>query len=158
MQGLKYEEQAPLGAVYREPKLAWRRPDPERRKWAEETIAAGRKSERDLSYIYAERILKMADYPATTTTPVQALRIGQVCIGALPFEVFCETGLEFRNRSPLQPAFLVELAHGYYGYLPTPAQHRLGGYETWPGTNRVEREASDKLMAELLKMAAELQK
>jgi hypothetical protein len=25
----------------------------------------------------------------------------------------------------------VSLANGYFGYLPTPAHHALGGYETW---------------------------
>ena len=35
----------------------------------------------------------------------------------------------------------------YHGYLPTPEQHELGGYETWLGTNRVEKEASRKLEA-----------
>jgi len=84
------------------------------------------------------------------------MRIGDTCIGTMPFEVFCETGLEFKARCPIQPAFMVELAHGYLGYLPTPRQHRLGGYETWLGTNRVEAQASDKLLETLLEMAREL--
>jgi hypothetical protein len=42
------------------------------------------------------------------------------------------------------------LANGSYGYLPTPAQHALGGYETWLGTNRVERDASVKITAKIL--------
>jgi len=42
-----------------------------------------------------------------------------------------------------------EGVHGAGGmaYLPTPRQHDLGGYETWLGTNRVEREASVKITA-----------
>jgi hypothetical protein len=51
---------------------------------------------------------------------------------------------------------LTSLAHGYYGYLPTPRQHDLGGYETWLGTNRVERDASVKLLAGLLELHREL--
>ena len=42
---------------------------------------------------------------------------------------------------------VIELANGGYGYLPTPEQHELGGYETWLGTNRVEKEASRKIEA-----------
>lgn len=53
-------------------------------------------------------------------------------------------------------SFMVSLAHGYYGYLPTPRQHELGGYETWLGTNRLEKQASEKMLAELLDMAGEL--
>jgi hypothetical protein len=88
--------------------------------------------------------------------PLQVLRLGPMCIGTMPCEVFCEIGLEFKQRCPLQPAFMIELAHGYFGYLPTPRQHRLGGYETWLGTNRLEIEASEKLLGELLAMADEI--
>jgi hypothetical protein len=84
--------------------------------------------------------------------PLQVLRIGPVCIGTMPCEVFCEIGLAFRQRSAQQPAFLVSLSHGYFGYLPTPEQHRLGGYETWLGTSRLEEQASDKMLDELIRM------
>src|SRR5699024_11218734 len=36
-----------------------------------------------------------------------------------------------KEKSAIQPMFTIELANGYYGYLPTPAHHELGGYETW---------------------------
>ena len=156
MAALAYQDHPTLEAVYREPTIAWRRPTAEQRKWAADTIAAGRKSDRDLSFIYAERTMRLADYPKTTTVPLQVLRIGDVCIGTMPFEVFCEIGLDFKSRCPIQPAFMVELAHGYFGYLPTPRHHRLGGYETWIGTNRVQADASNKLLEALLEMAAEL--
>jgi hypothetical protein len=156
MAALNYRDHVSLAASYREPVLAWRRPDPKQKKWAEETVAAGPKSKQDLSFIYAERALRLADYPETTTIPLQVLRIGDVCIGTMPCEVFCEIGLDFKQRCPIQPAFMVELAHGYFGYLPTPRQHKLGGYETWLGTNRLEPEASDRLLSTLLQMAAEI--
>ena len=83
--------------------------------------------------------------------------IGDVCIGTMPVR-----GLH-RDRPGIQaevlaqqPAFMVELANGSFGYLPTPRQHKLGGYETWLGTNRLEIEASDKMLAELLAMSEEL--
>jgi len=156
IRGLTFSSEVSLAAAYREPTIAWRRPTPQQRQWAEDTLAAGRQGDRDLSFIYAQRTLRMADYPADVRVPLQVLRIGDVCIGSMPFEVFAETGLEFKARCPIQPAFLVELAHGYFGYLPTPGQHRLGGYETWLGTNRVEPQASQKLLESLLEMAAEL--
>ena len=156
MKSLKYDNSISLAAAYSEPTIRWRRPNAEQRKWAEDTLAAGRKSERDLSYIYAQRTMRLAEYPETTTIPLHILKIGKTCIGTMPFEVFCEIGLEFREKCPIQPAFMVELAHGYFGYLPTPRQHKLGGYETWLGTNRVEEQASNKLLSELLKMAQQL--
>ena len=41
---------------------------------------------------------------------------------------------------------MVSLAHGYIGYLPTPRHFELGGYETWPGTNYLEPQASVKML------------
>ncbi len=98
----------------------------------------------------------MGEYPETTPVPLQTMRFGDVCLGSMPCEIFCEIGLEFKSKSAIKPAFMVSLNHGYFGYLPTPAQHRLGGYETWIGTNRLEADASDKLLANLLEMVAEM--
>jgi hypothetical protein len=84
------------------------------------------------------------------------LRIGDVGVATSPCETFAEIGLEFKRRSPLRHSFLVSLAHGYIGYLPTPRHFELGGYETWPGTNCLEPEASVKMLDNLLDMAAEI--
>lgn len=156
MAKLKYRDDITLAARYREPVIAWRRPNDEQKKWMTETLAAGPKSKQDLSYIYAERISRLAEYPETTTVPLHILRIGDACIGTMPCEVFVEIGLDFKRRSPLPKSFMVELAHGYFGYLPTPRQHQLGGYETWLGTNRLEVNASDKLLDQLIEMAKEI--
>jgi hypothetical protein len=156
LHGVRYRADVTLDARYREPTIRWRRPGDEQRRWARETIAAGAKGDSDLSYIYAQRTMRLGEYPETTTIPLQVLRIGEVCIGTMPCEVFCEIGLDFKKRAALKPAWMVELAHGYFGYLPTPRQHQLGGYETWIGTNRLEVEASDKLLDTLIEMTAEL--
>ena len=68
-------------------------------------------------------------------------------IAAVPCEVFAEIGLELKKRSPFQQAFTIELANGYNGYLPTPAQHKLGGYETWRSrASYLEVDASVKIV------------
>ena len=156
MTGLKFKSDLTLAARYREPEIAWRRPNAEQTKWFEATLAAGPKSKSDISYIYAQRIQRLSEYPETTTVPLHVLRIGDVCIGTMPCEVLVEIGLDFKRRSPLPNSFMVELAHGYFGYLPTPRQHQLGGYETWLGTNRLEINASYKLLDQLLEMAQEV--
>jgi len=157
MKSLEYRSELTLGAAYREPTLQWRKPTPEQRQWAMETIAAGKLNEKDLSFIYAKRAMELDAYPESTTVPLQVLRIGEVSIGTMPFEVFSEIGLDFKARCPGGRGFMVELAHGYFGYLPSPRHFRLGGYETWIGTNRVEPQASDMLLDQLLEMATELQ-
>jgi len=83
--------------------------------------------------------------PPTEDIILQALRIGDVGIVSIPCEVFAEIGLYIKDRSPLKTTFTVELANGWNRYLPTPRQHRLGGYETWLGTNMLEIQASEKI-------------
>jgi len=158
MEKVQYQTDVRLDARLREPTLRWRRPSADELAAAKKRFAEGVKVARgaDLPYLYAERAIKLAEYPETTTVPIQVLAIGDLSIGTMPCEVFTETGLEWRQVSPIQPAFFVELANGSFGYLPTPRQHKLGGYETWLGTNRLEIEASEKLLAELVAMAGEI--
>jgi neutral ceramidase len=156
----KYSRDITLVARYREPQIGMRLPNAEQLAWAKKTretssLAPGKA---DLPAIYAQRVLRLSEYPETMPMPLQVLRIGPVCIGTMPNEVFCEIGLEFKRRAPLAGSFMVSLNHGYYGYLPTPRQHELGGYETWLGTNRLEKHASEKMLAELLDMSAEVSK
>jgi len=89
---------------------------------------------------------------------LQAVRIGDIGIAAIPFEVFAEIGLEIKEKAPFADAFTIELANDCHGYLPTPRQHELGGYETWMGTSRVQKDASVILTNNLLEMLNELQK
>ena len=86
---------------------------------------------RGLEEVYARESVLLAKYPAKVKIDLQAFRIGDLGICAIPCEVFVEIGLELRKDSPLKQTFTVSLANGYNGYLPTPPQHELGGYETW---------------------------
>jgi putative membrane-bound dehydrogenase-like protein len=144
-----------LGHRFREVAVGHRVPSAADLEWARRTLAAepppaGRA---DLPRIYADRVLRLENHPATIDVPAQVLAIGPALIGTLPCEVFAELGLEFSRRAPQRPAFLVSLAHGYYGYLPAARHHRLGGYETWLGTNRLEATAGTTLVDALVAMA-----
>ena len=76
--------------------------------------------------IYARESVLLAKYPDMVPVKIQALRIGDIGIVAIPCEVFTEIGLEIKKSSPLKHTFTIELANGYNGYLPTPAQHAPG--------------------------------
>ena len=67
-----------------------------------------------------------------------------------------ENGKGRAEDSAAQVAFGKRLANGSYGYLPTPKHHELGGYETWLGTSKVQKDGSDLLTRDLLKMLNEL--
>jgi hypothetical protein len=105
---------------------------------------------------YARRVQALARATQPNKVPVQAVRIGDICIGSMPCETFAEIGLEFKRRSPFPQSFMVELNHGYIGYLPTPRHFELGGYETRPGINYLEPQASVMMLDALLQMSAEL--
>ncbi len=157
---LKFRTDVTLAARYRELPVGTRRPDAKLIEWAKAKVAEPKVKggKADLSVIYAGRALRMADHPEKLKTPLQTLRIGEVSIGTMPCEIFCEIGLDYKKRNGKQPAFLVSLNHGYFGYLPTPRQHELGGYETWLGTNRLEVQASDRMLDALMEMTNEMRK
>jgi len=105
---------------------------------------------------YARRTLSLAKAEETLTVLLQAVRVGDLAICAIPFEVFCEIGLDLKERSPFARTMVIGQANGAHGYLPTPEQHKLGGYETWLGTNRVQKDASVIITDNLLEMLGEL--
>ena len=108
---------------------------------------------------YANRTLALANGPREEEIVLQVLRLGEVGITSIPCEVLCEIGLTLKAQSPLaQSTFTIELANGHYGYLPTPRQHALGGYETWMGTCTLEILASEKIKKALLNMLEKVAK
>jgi len=63
------------------------------------------------------------------TVELQVLRVGGVALVAIPGELFVELGLEIKRGSPFAQTFVVGLANGSVGYLPTRAACEAGGYE-----------------------------
>jgi len=103
--------------------------------------------------VYARETVIMDQWPATREITLQAIRIGQLGITAMPNEVYGSTGLRIKAQSPLKPTFNVSLANGYAGYLPPPDQHKLGGYTTWRARSScLEEEAEPKIVAKILEL------
>lgn len=155
---VKYENWVPLGALQRDITLKLRQPTDAMLKHFEEALKLpeGKFISLSTEKIYASRIAKLKDAPESINASLQAIRIGDTGISAIPFETFVEIGLRLKAQAPFKNSFTIELANGWYGYLPTPEQHRLGGYETWLGTNWVEIYASDRITSELLDMYQQL--
>lgn len=113
----------------------------------------------DLRAIYALESLHLAEYPASVRVKLQAIRIGDLGIVSSPCETFVETGLAIKRESPQPLTFTIELANGYNGYLPTPEQHALGGYETWRAkSSYLAVDAEPKVRSQLLKLLNEVAK
>ncbi len=151
---IKLYDWVPLSSVVRELKLQFLKPDEIMQKYMGEVLAKSKTSPQYHQYerYYAERIQRLLTGPDEVTVPLQAVRVGEVGIAAIPFEVFAETGLEIKDRTPFTHAFTIELANDYHGCLPTPNQHELGGYETWMGTSKVQLDASELIKHIILDM------
>ena len=70
---------------------------------------------------------------------LQGIRINESVFVAVPAEVFVEIGLRIKEKASY-PTFLVGIANGYIGYLPTKAAHEVGGYEVVSSKCRPEAE------------------
>jgi hypothetical protein len=60
---------------------------------------------------------------------LQAIRVNDVLISAMNMEVFYETGLEIRSRSPLPDTFVLGYTNGCFGYLPRGEDYPEGGWQ-----------------------------
>ena len=159
----KYDPNARLGMIQREITLRYRRPTAEQLAAAKAVLAIKNKAELEklprLAENYARRTVARAERKEETlTTILQAIRIGDFAVCCIPFETFCEIGLDLKKRSPFPRTMVVSIANDPHGYLPTPEQHKLGGYETWLGTNHVQEDASVIITRNLLDMLGQLAK
>ncbi len=155
---IDFRDSVTLGAASEDLTLRMRKPDDAMMSYFAKTESRSEKERHRHEQTYAERVKSLAEGPDTSTILLQVLRLGELGIAAIPFEVFTETGLDLKARSPFADSFTIELASGSYGYLPTPAQHELGGYETWMGTNKVQLDASEKITEVLLRLMNGLNK
>ncbi len=153
-----YHDRASLDARAADLMLGVRLPSFEEVARAEALVGHAKGSDlKTVEEIYARETLLLSKYPAHVPVTVQALRVGPIGIVAIPCEVFAEIGLELKARSPLKPTFTIELANGYNGYLPTKAQHALGGYETWRArSSYLEVDAASKISEKALELLREL--
>ena len=159
MPNVKYQRSLTMAMAQSELTLKVRKPTSDRVAQAKEFLAEpDDKKLPPRAKAYARWTQMLDEHEGTESLVLQAVRIGDVGITSIPCEVLVEIGLRIKANSRLKPTFTIELANGHYGYLPDPRQHRLGGYETWLGTNILEIEASDKIEAELSKLLDQVAK
>ena len=157
---IKHHDWAPLKMAQKEIELGVRLPPEQEVRVAQDRLneAKGR-ALKGMPEIYARETVLLAKYPAKVKVILQAIRIGELAVVANPCETFVEIGLEIKKKSPLKHTFTIELANGYNGYLPTPEQHALGGYETWRArSSYLEVNASHAIRAAWLELLKEVSK
>jgi neutral ceramidase len=157
-QKLQYREWVPLGVQQTEINLGVRLPSPEDLVRAEAVLAKAKGAAlTSAEQCFARETVLMKDFPKQVPVIIQAMRIGDLGLAAVPCELFAEIGLAIKQQSPFRPTFTIELANGYNGYLPTAEQHKLGGYETWRArSSYLEPQAAPKILSCLNDLFARL--
>ncbi len=151
---IAYRDHVPLAMAETTLVLGRRLPDEARLAWAKEIVAQMKDKDlpRTLPEVYAREAIYLHDEPRRELK-LQAIRIGELGITAIPDEVYAITGLKLKMQSPFDLTMNIELANGSEGYIPPPEQHALGGYTTWPArTAGLEVQAEPKIVAAVLKL------
>ena len=70
--------------------------------------------------MYANEALRhVAELPDVLETEMQVIRVGDAALVTLPGEVFVEIGLQIKAESLAPKTFVIGLANGFVGYVPT---------------------------------------
>lgn len=75
-------------------------------------------------------ILERAKTPETKDMELKVMSIGDIGLLFAPYEMFGETGLDIKERSPYDFTFIVTCGEGAMGYLPTPTGFEINSYES----------------------------
>ena len=153
-----YRDWVRLAAAETQLQLGVRLPTPAQVKEAQDFLAiqVGPRPTRNWEENYARETVLLANWPATQRLLLQAIRVGDFGIGAIPCETYGATGLALKRASPFELTMIVGLANGYNGYLPPPDQFPVGEYTTWRArTSYLETNAEPQIRQSLLRLLRE---
>jgi neutral ceramidase len=88
---------------------------------------------------------------------IQVIAVGDLAFVGFPAEYFTEFGLRIKAQSPFPATFLVELANGWHGYVPTQEAFAHGGYEPRLAySSRLVPDAGDRMCETALELLNQL--
>jgi len=85
---------------------------------------------------------------------IQVMRINDAVLVAIPGELFVEIGLDIKRKSEFENTFIVGLANGEIGYIPTRQAFMEGGYESI--STKFTEEAGERIRDAALELIKEL--
>lgn len=127
----------PIAAAQRFICLDRRKIPPERLRWAH-SLVREKSVKDDYRWVFARDIILLAEIikiEPIVKCEIQAIQIGPAIFISNPAELFCELGLRIKKASHFPYTFVVELANGCIGYVPTEEAMSPvgGGYEVRMG-------------------------
>ena len=119
---------------------------------------------RDITPVYwhlarALRVImryELQETDPTMSVPVHVIRIGDLALATNPFELYLDYGIQIKARSKAVQTMTVQLANGYFRYLPTERAVSGGAYGAIPESNEADPEAGRKLVDQTLEMIESL--
>jgi hypothetical protein len=94
---------------------------------------------------------KLQDVMEVLDTEVHIIKLGDIAFASNPFELFLDYGNKIKARSHAEQTFLIQLANGCEGYLPTEKAENGGHYSGFVGSGTVGHAGGDQLVRETLK-------
>jgi hypothetical protein len=155
---VRYHGWIPLAATETTLTLKRRLPDEQREAWARGLVEAmdDRTKPANRPEVYACEQMHLLAEPKRHIK-LQALRVGDLAVTAIPCEVYAITGLKLKAQSPFSQTMNIELAGGAEGYIPPPELFPFGGYNTWPARSAgLETTAEPKIVEATLGLLEKL--
>lgn len=94
--------------------------------------------------------MKLQETVDVLDTEVHVIRMGTVAIATNPFELFLDYGNQIRARSLAEQTFLIQLANGAEGYLPTEKAENGGHYSAFISSGEIGHIGGDQLVRQTL--------
>ncbi|MGM0494477.1 MAG: hypothetical protein ACQER1_16210 [Armatimonadota bacterium] len=129
---MQFEGDAQISVAGESLALAFRRPAEEQLERDREMAAERAEDDYSREAVFARERLALAEHIEATgkePCPLICARIGDLGIATGAGQMFCEFGLDCKDRSPFEHTMYVSLANGNVGYVPTPEAIAGGGYE-----------------------------
>ena len=86
----------------------------------------------------------------TLETEVHIIRLGNIAFATNPFELFLDYGNQIKARSLAEQTFLVQLANGHEGYLPTKKAEEGGHYSAFVASGNIGHQGGELLVRKTL--------
>ena len=83
-------------------------------------------------------------------TEAHVVRLGNIVFATNPFELFLDYGNQMKARSRAEQTFVVQLANGIEGYLPTKKAENGGHYSAFVSSGLIGHEGGELLVRQTL--------
>ncbi|MBR3145261.1 MAG: hypothetical protein IKF53_05165 [Clostridia bacterium] len=108
------------------------------------------------SIYQARAVIRCAGFGETYTMPVSAFCIGDIGFTTASCEMFCQSGMEIREKSPFKFTVTLSYTDEHHSYLPTAMYYDPGCYEVC--ITNYAKGGAELCTAQLIDMLKELHK